>query len=1292
METSRPAVASAMTSAAVVVDPSLVAPDKHPDAPADKQRRRNSREQEAPPVPPGEMEMLAHAMSPDPGAPSGKTATPPMRATAARGRSGPAGAGMASLPDAPLSPAKGSTAEELRVWTARMFMKLENDMDALRLDLTRQKQQESDTRKGLEKVNTKLEVVHAEHEEFGKVNVKAIVTELEKKVQAATEISMKVQRDAAMDLHTLRGELSEFAAKIDGNNERLTKVDAEFKGHLEGNFHVLEKEFGDIRRALSAAGPTPATGTVSVGHAVSLLEFNLMKAKVESYEKSFTELGNRLIVVENECHCHHVDTLMKEMTQVKIDIVNLQARGAKAVGGSADGGADSVRHADQLLQRVMQIEAAMKATSGDPWSRPSTAATTGAAAAPSEQHVGGNPSQTAATGTGLPGDPAGSWPNRDAHSWTGGGGSGGHGPGGGGDGGGWPRGGGGGPPGIPGHDGHGECQFPDPSRIEYHKLFDDKIAATEPFRYNGAEGAAGEAWRTTVRGYVGTKVRIMLNVLEWAEAQDDKEITGAMVSEMVRSGAWLTEVNIFRVSEAFWGFLNICLHGAAKEAFKQANMLDGLNAWRLVVYEMRSSMWVHIKQLRTACKHVKPIERLEDLGSHIMRYETNIRDYVAAAGKHVQPTEEDMKETLMESLPKETREILQTRLGAMARNQSYTEFKNEIRATANTLLYHRGKIKSGINAVVGGQQPQPAQGEQEPGTQDGAFSRMNPDEQYDAVMAFFKGMKGGGKGGGPRQPGPAREDGGTRKCVNCGSKEHLTQNCTKPQLPREQRPCWKCGKPGHVGANCPNVGKGGVKGNTNAVEDHPQGQGGVNVCFMMDLADSEKYERLTPFQVPSKTARPVPRVPCVDDYITKNSFAALADGATANQARKNRKRERRLLIKPFFEQCANSKCTDFDCTNTNCTNLNVIRTDDPDDIFNSSILGLTVPMHETISGPTATCSDVQQQPADVQHVTESPSAPELPSTVQQELADVQHVTESACQSEYPSIATATEPNTHEADTKTSTADQQSMESENCDLHTPELQESDDEDEPIVVEEPEEDVEEEVDDATLCKRIDEAISALEAKGEQVPALMRQFRDLTHVFARTGQCGHPDAGAGGALAKAEAIAREAMIIEHEDIPDGQIMAAEETMRKIRVALDSGAVDHIAHPSSLPGEIRLLKDGTIRNFVSASGDSIRNHGKARVKLRTKDGNVIGNVFQVADVCRPLHSVSRICDQGHEVLFTAEEGIVVPKGTFAKFLENFKGAVARYPREAGLYVAEMDVKAGDPPAEDFPRQGPAR
>ena len=161
----------------------------------------------------------------------------------------------------------------------------------------------------------------------------------------------------------------------------------------------------------------------------------------------------------------------------------------------------------------------------------------------------------------------------------------------------------------------------------------------------------------------------------------------------------MTEVNTFRVSEVLWGFQNICFHGSAKEASKQANMLDGLNGWRLVIYEMRSSLWVRVRQLRQSCEHVPSIDTLEDIGPHTTKYEANIREYVAAAGAHVKPTDEEMKEDLMESLPRDTREALQTRLGPLSRTHTYVELRNEVRSAPNALLDQRGKIKASVNNV-----------------------------------------------------------------------------------------------------------------------------------------------------------------------------------------------------------------------------------------------------------------------------------------------------------------------------------------------------------------------------------------------------------------------------------------------------------------------------------------------------------------------------------------------------------------------------------------------------------------
>ena len=63
-------------------------------------------------------------------------------------------------------------------------------------------------------------------------------------------------------------------------------------------------------------------------------------------------------------------------------------------------------------------------------------------------------------------------------------------------------------------------------------------------------------------------------------------------------------------------------------------------------------------------------------------------------------------------------------------------------------------------------------------------------------------------------------------------------------------------------------------------------------------------------------------------------------------------------------------------------------------------------------------------------------------------------------------------------------------------------------------------------------------------------------------------------------------------------------------------------------------------------------------------------------------------IADNGHDMLFTKECGFVVPAGAFNKILDKIKH-IAEYPREGGLYVAEMIVK--DPDQDSGPGVAPS-
>ena len=155
-------------------------------------------------------------------------------------------------------------------------------------------------------------------------------------------------------------------------------------------------------------------------------------------------------------------------------------------------------------------------------------------------------------------------------------------------------------------------------------------------------------------------------------------------------------------------------------------------------------------------------------------------------------------------------------------------------------------------------------------------------------------------------------------------------------------------------------------------------------------------------------------------------------------------------------------------------------------------------------------------------------------------------------------------------------------------------------------------------------------------------------------------------------------EVMPLEYEEIQEEEVLATGDEV-EIEVVADSGAVDHVTNPDSLPGTMEVRRSSRTRNFVAANNNPIKNHGEANTVLELESGAEVESLFQVADVSRPLHSVSTICDNKKEMLFTAGCATVVPAGALSRFLASVKN-IAQYPRKGGLYVAKM--KAKDPKA----------
>ena len=96
--------------------------------------------------------------------------------------------------------------------------------------------------------------------------------------------------------------------------------------------------------------------------------------------------------------------------------------------------------------------------------------------------------------------------------------------------------------------------------------------------------------------------------------------------------------------------------------------------------------------------------------------------------------------------------------------------------------------------------------------------------------------------------------------------------------------------------------------------------------------------------------------------------------------------------------------------------------------------------------------------------------------------------------------------------------------------------------------------------------------------------------------------------------------------------------------------------------------------QQYIVGNGAEVPNEGQVTLNLEASGGgkggggNLIKSIFQVAEITRPLMSVSRVCELGHKCVFDDEKAEVIAKnGT----------VLCTFRRKGGLYVAEMKLKA---------------
>ena len=136
-------------------------------------------------------------------------------------------------------------------------------------------------------------------------------------------------------------------------------------------------------------------------------------------------------------------------------------------------------------------------------------------------------------------------------------------------------------------------------------------------------------------------------------------------------------------------------------------------------------------------------------------------------------------------------------------------------------------------------------------------------------------------------------------------------------------------------------------------------------------------------------------------------------------------------------------------------------------------------------------------------------------------------------------------------------------------------------------------------------------------------------------------------------------------------------------MNVILDSGACDHVVGRGEIPGYDVQPSAGSRANrcYTDAGGRSIRNEGESVVEMKLPAGESVSNscaaAFQIADVSRPLLSVSKICEKGNDVLC---------RDNCAFILDKNHNVVAKFEKRNGLYAATLAVK--NPKFAGFQRQ----
>ena len=264
--------------------------------------------------------------------------------------------------------------------------------------------------------------------------------------------------------------------------------------------------------------------------------------------------------------------------------------------------------------------------------------------------------------------------------------------------------------------------------------------ATQPdFAFKGIK--QGYAWKTKAVNYMISKVPAIKQILHWAE-REENVITPERLQHAVGSGLCVYDRDgsatdhTKSLDSAVWGFLSNCTSAEAEVMFKQAEVCEGIDAWRRIIRLLDNGRSIRLEQLRNEIRMIRayPIKTLEAVTVGVAEYDNKINDFVEAGGRR--PPEDELKSDLNAILPNELGNHLAVRV--TDHNMSYQQFRDFVVYTCAQLLM-RNKRLPPIHHVDEGDSSQQGHGAR---TEEGFIDPDDYEGLLAAVNGHWKGRKG----------------------------------------------------------------------------------------------------------------------------------------------------------------------------------------------------------------------------------------------------------------------------------------------------------------------------------------------------------------------------------------------------------------------------------------------------------------------------------------------------------------------------------------------------------------------